>query len=96
MDIGCNGQVSDGGVFKNSALFSALEKKTLNIRTPRPIVRQHRAIPYMIVADDAFPLKEYMLKPYSQVGLTIEKRIFNYMILCHHAWVDQKHRHKIQ
>ena len=36
----------------------------------------------MIVADDAFPLKEYILKPYSQVGLTREKRIFNYRLSC--------------
>lgn len=32
------------------------------------------------VADDAFPLKEYLLKPYSQTGLTKEKRIFNYRL----------------
>lgn len=34
----------------------------------------------MIVADDAFPLKEYIQKPYSQIGLTKEKRIFNYRL----------------
>ena len=34
----------------------------------------------MIVADDAFPLKEHIQKRYSQVGLTIEKRIFNYRL----------------
>ena len=32
------------------------------------------------MADDAFPLKEYIQKPYSQVGLTPNKRIFNYML----------------
>ena len=34
----------------------------------------------MLVANDAFPLKEYSQKPYSQVGLTTEKRIFNYRL----------------
>lgn len=34
----------------------------------------------MIVADDAFPLKDYIQKPYSQVGLTKEKRIYNYRL----------------
>ena len=80
VDIGCNGRVSDGGVFKNSALFSGLENNTLNIPTPKPILQQHKAIPYMIVADDAFPLKNYIQKPYSQVGLTFRKRIFNYRL----------------
>ena len=32
----------------------------------------------MIVADDAFPLKEYIQKPYSHLVLTKETRIFNY------------------
>ena len=30
------------------------------------------------MADDAFPLKDYIQKPYGQVGLTKEMRIFNY------------------
>ena len=63
--------MSDGGVFKNTALFSGLENNTLNIPTPKPILEQYKAIPYMIVADDAFLLKDYIQKPYSQVGLTI-------------------------
>ena len=80
VDIGCNGRVSDGGVFKNSALFTALENNTLNIPSSKPIPGQQQPIPYMIIADDAFPLKQYIQKPYSQVGLTIEKRIFNYRL----------------
>ena len=36
----------------------------------------------MIMADDAFQLKEYIQKPYSQVGLTREKRTFNYRLSC--------------
>ena len=36
--------------------------------------------PHVIVADDAFSLKQYLLKPYSQIGLTTEKRIFNYRL----------------
>ena len=31
VDVGCNGRVSDGGVFRNSALSSALSLNTLNI-----------------------------------------------------------------
>ena len=80
VDIGCNGRVADGGVFKNSTLFAALENKFLDIPSPKPILEMHKPLPYMIVADDAFPLKEYIQKPYSQVGLTKEKRIFNYRL----------------
>ena len=34
VDIGCNGRVSDGGVFKNCSLWKALEKRDLNIPNP--------------------------------------------------------------
>ena len=35
----------------------------------------------MIVADDAFPLRTDVMKPYSQVGLTTERRIFKYRLI---------------
>ena len=38
------------------------------------------AFPYVIIADDAFPLMQYILKPYSQTGLTRKRRIFNYRL----------------
>ena len=80
VNVGCNGRVADGGVFRNSSLFTALEENKLNIPSPKPIQESERAIPYVIVADDAFPLKNYIMKPYSQIGLTKEKRIFNYRL----------------
>uniref|UniRef100_A0A1X7VAX7 DDE Tnp4 domain-containing protein n=1 Tax=Amphimedon queenslandica TaxID=400682 RepID=A0A1X7VAX7_AMPQE len=37
-------------------------------------------VPYMLVADEAFPLKEYIQEPFSQSRLTKEKRIYNYRL----------------
>ena len=34
----------------------------------------------MIVRDNALPLKHYLLKPYSQIGLTKQKRIYDYRL----------------
>ena len=31
VDIGCNGRISDGGVFRNSKFFQALENNALDI-----------------------------------------------------------------
>ena len=80
IDVGCNGRVSDGGVFRYSALNSALERNTLNIPQPKPLPGESQPLPYMLVADDAFPPRQYIQKPYSQAGLTREKRIFNYRL----------------
>ena len=38
-----------------------------------------QCMPYVIVADDAFPLKTHM-KSYAQRGLSYSKRIFNYRL----------------
>ena len=37
-------------------------------------------MPYIFLADEAFPLGKHCLKPYSQSGLTPIKRIFNYRL----------------
>ena len=34
IDVGCNGRVSDGGVFKNFSVYKALENNDLNIPEP--------------------------------------------------------------
>lgn len=80
VDVGCNGRISDGGVYQNSTISLAFEENTLNIPKPRSLTENSMPIPFMIVADDAFPLKKYIQKPYSQIGLTTEKRIFNYRL----------------
>ncbi|XP_056464817.1 uncharacterized protein LOC130404196 [Gadus chalcogrammus] len=80
VDVGCNGRVSDGGVFRGCSLQQSLEQKTANIPDPAPLSGPELLSPYTIVADEAFPLKEYILKPYSSRGLTQEQRIFNYRL----------------
>ena len=79
-DVGCNGRISDGGVFKNCNLYHALEQNSLNIPKESTLPGTEQAFPFVIVADDAFPLKQYLMKPYSQQGLTPEKRVFNYRL----------------
>ena len=67
-------------VFKNSSLSRALEENSLNLPSPTPLPGRSEPTPFLIVADDAFPLKNYILKPYSQRGLMKEKRIYNYRL----------------
>ena len=81
IDVGCNGRISDVGVFKNCLLFNAMENNTLQILLPEPLDDGSGfPIPYMMVADDAFPLKQYIQKPFGQARLTNERRIFNYRL----------------
>lgn len=83
VDVGCNGRISDGGVFKNSTLFTAMENNTLNVPPPECLQNESFPLPYAIVSDDAFPLKTYIQKPFNQAGLTNkERRVFNYRLSC--------------
>lgn len=80
VDVGCNGRISDGGVYQNSSLSRAVDENLCNFPPPRAPVGYEIALPYVIVADDAFPLKGNIMKPYAQRSLTKENRIFNYRL----------------
>lgn len=80
-DFGTNGRVSDGGVLQNTKFFEKLRDKRLNLPNSEQIEHSSRCLPYVFVADDAFPLRTDMIKPYRQADLTsYEKKIFNYRL----------------
>lgn len=82
VDIGGYGKNSDGGLFANSKLGKALEKNKLNVPTDNALPNTQNVMPYVIVGDEAFPLKKYLLRPYpgSQILGDKSKRIFNYRL----------------
>ncbi|XP_066600805.1 uncharacterized protein [Prorops nasuta] len=80
-DVGCQGRISDGGIFKNSLLWKKIERQELNFPKPIPLPNHDKCIPYVILGDEAFSLHENIMKPYSGLhskGST--ERIFNYRL----------------
>lgn len=81
IDVGANGRQSDAGVYANSNLSGALETNALNFPPATTIPGTTVKSPFMIVADDAFPMKTYMLKPYpGRLYDDRNSRIFNYRL----------------
>lgn len=80
VDVGINGRISDGGVLAHTAFGKALSDKSLQIPKPASLPNSERIVPFVFVGDDAFALTENFMKPYSQTGLTVSKRIFNYRL----------------
>ena len=79
IDCGQYGRISDAGVYKISHISKLLEQGKLNIPTAAfKVDGTERTIPFMIVGDEAFPLKSYLMKPYAARTLDPEKRIYNY------------------
>ena len=65
IDIGDAGRHSDGGILANSEFGNALEVGSLSIPEPCPLPGTTQpSLPYIIVGDEAFPLRMNMLRPY--------------------------------
>ena len=60
--------------------MSCYGKKCLNIPKEAQQLGTDHTFYFVIVAYDAFPPKDYILKPYNRNELTLEKRIFNYRL----------------
>ena len=82
VDVGCNGRISDGGVFANSYICKAIEEKSLNLPNWKllPLPGRENPLPYVIVGDEAFPPKTYLLRPYPSRQSDLSRRIFNYRL----------------
>jgi hypothetical protein len=78
VDVGSNGAASDAQIFNSCDLRDSILDESINFPPPEPIVEGYQDVPYYIIGDDAFALRTWMLKPFSQRGRTREQRIFNY------------------
>lgn len=76
--VGANGSSSDCGIFNDSDLEPGLREETLGFPDPQPFPNDDRPMPYSLVGDDAFPLRSFMIKPFSARHLSHDERIFNY------------------
>ena len=77
VDVGWCGSNNDSGVFHKSVLGQSLAPGTLNLPTEGTIPQTDIKLPFVFVADDAFPLKDNIMKPFSHRQLTREKEVFN-------------------
>jgi hypothetical protein len=80
INVGKSGISSDGGVFSECTLRKAVEDNEIGIPTPTPLPHDTEPLPYFLVADEAFPLRTWLMKPYPRRGLSFHQRIYNYRI----------------
>ena len=80
VDIGDIGRNSDGGVFSNSKMGNAFIKGKLGVPEQEVLHGTNTRMPYVLVGDEAFPLRENLMKPYPKEILGIKERIYNYRL----------------
>lgn len=80
VDVGRCGGESDGGVFRRCQLSGALESQQLGVPEPA-VLPGGNAAPYVILGDEAFPLKPYLMRPYPKRSLVSDAhKVYNYRL----------------
>lgn len=77
IDVGGYGKQSDGGTFQASELYKALVDKKLALPDSMPLPESNAEAPYVFIADEAYPLLPFLLKPYSGKNLPNNQDYFN-------------------
>uniref|UniRef100_A0A8C3AWE6 DDE Tnp4 domain-containing protein n=1 Tax=Cyclopterus lumpus TaxID=8103 RepID=A0A8C3AWE6_CYCLU len=82
IDVGGYGITRDGGILANSAFGQALKSGNLQLPADLPLPDAvHRGPqPHVFVADEAFPLRKTLMRPFPGRNLLRERRIFNYRL----------------
>ncbi|VEN55083.1 unnamed protein product [Callosobruchus maculatus] len=65
VDIGCQGRISDGGVFKHSSIYKKIMDNTLGLPEDQLLHTINKNMPFVFLADEAFALTNRIMKPYS-------------------------------
>lgn len=80
-NVGCQGRISDGGVFSETNFKKCLQENTLHLPPPVELPGRNITTPFVFVADDAFPLSKNIMKPYPGAQVKgSNQRIFNYRL----------------
>uniref|UniRef100_A0A3B3T7M1 DDE Tnp4 domain-containing protein n=1 Tax=Paramormyrops kingsleyae TaxID=1676925 RepID=A0A3B3T7M1_9TELE len=82
VDVGAYGRSSDGGTLAASTFGRALCQGSLGIPVDKPLPgAEHLGpIPYVFVADEAFPLRRHMMRPHPGQKIGREQRLYNYRL----------------
>lgn len=81
MDIGAEGRQSDGGIFRRSEIGIGFQNMTMDLPELTQVEVNGPELPYVLVADEAFALTPYMMRPFPRSKhLDMRKKVFNYRL----------------
>ena len=75
--MGTNGRISDEGVWNNCSLAKNIENNNNLLPQPRCLPFSSTKANFVFVADYAFELKAYLMKPDPKAGLNELQRVYN-------------------
>ena len=78
--VGAPGSQSDCGIYNESPMFQGIQDETIKLPPPEPLPNDTDDTPFFFIGDEAFPLRQHMLKPFSARYLETEQLVFNYRL----------------
>jgi hypothetical protein len=79
VNVGCQGRLSDGGVFANTTFKKLLETSSLNLPAIKVLPGRTSPSPFVFLADEAFALQQHIMTPFpGPQEKDSSKRIYNY------------------
>jgi hypothetical protein len=74
IDMGAYGKQNDGGTFSASTLYHFLEDFESTLPEPASFEGTGTEKPFVILGDEASPLKTYLIKPFARQNLSCKER----------------------
>ena len=81
VDIGDYGSTNDASVLSNSAFRQLFDKGPKTLKTPIPCNYGNvQKLLFVLIGDDIFPQKSWLMKPFPGKGLHEHQRVYNYRL----------------
>lgn len=81
INVGGYGKDSDGGILCNTNFHQRLESGTLKLPIERKLGNSGISAPYVFVGDEAFPLRNYLMRPFPRnQAQETNKSYYNYRL----------------
>lgn len=77
VEVGSYGKQSDGGIFRNSTLYKAIDNGALSIPEDNCLPSSSIKAPFVFIGDEAYPLLRHVMKPYARKNLDQSKGKYN-------------------
>ncbi|XP_008190094.1 protein ALP1-like [Acyrthosiphon pisum] len=77
IDVGARGKQSDGGTFASSKLCNLISNNNLNVPPEKHLPGTNIKVPYVLIGDEAYPLKPYLMRPFPSRVLNPAREHFN-------------------
>lgn len=80
VDVGSYGRESDAAILSESAFGKLFDAGPSGLNIPSPRLVGNFSLPYVLIGDEIFPLKPWLMKPYPGRSLDEPRQVYNYRL----------------